>query len=129
MAVRAWTQEEEATGYSIRILRSHTGRDAFLASINTTGLLPCAGYTIRSRALWSGDTVTVFLLGFLRPAPCVGLPGEATGEVGIGSLSRSRTILRIISAERQDLYSITRLKGRMVVTPLRYTFTSVSPPP
>lgn len=115
---------ERDTDFKIRIERVENA-DGYRARITTTSTYPCAGYDIRSRATWEGDTVSIRILGFVRPSPCVQMFSEATGDAWIGTMSSSVSFIRIIYRTDVDIYKIIRSDKHSTIVPVKKAFTSL----
>jgi hypothetical protein len=117
---------ERDTGFKI-VLSQRTEKPRGLqASITTTSVYPCEGYTVRSRVRWERDTVSITVLGLLRPSPCVKLASEATSTAYLGDLRGGSYIIRLYYRGDVDLHKVMITKGKISVVPLRNAFTEFS---
>ena len=100
---------------------SLTGTFAHLTSIDR---LPCAGYRIRTRVTRERDTLSVHILGFLRPNPCATGFEEARGNAYLGSIGGGSYFLRVVDGVRHDLYSLKFELGKITsANPIVQQFT------
>jgi hypothetical protein len=97
-----------------------------VAHFATTKTYPCEGYTLRTQIRWDRDTVSVYVLGLLRPSPCFQTSAEATGTVFLGDLRGSVWFLRVRYREDVDLYRIVNVNHRLSSFPINCTFTKVN---
>jgi len=95
------------------------------ATIVTTNIYPCEGYTIRSGVTWEKDTISLHLFGFVRPSPCIQSGSEATGTAFVGTIRDSTFFFRITYRGESDLHKVVVRKTRLSVTPIRSAFTEL----
>ena len=117
---------ERDTDFDSALERSYEKPDGYLAHLTTTNTYPCAGYSVNSIVRWDGDTVSVHLLGLLRPSPCVQSSDEATGTAFGWDLAGSPLFIRFQYRGNVDLYRLVRSKGHLKLVPILQTFTSLS---
>jgi hypothetical protein len=117
---------ERDTGFKIA-LKVRTAQPAGLeASVVSTTVYPCAGYTIRASVHSSRDTIVLAIHGMGAPAPCVPLPSEATGTVYLGEVRYPTTFLRVTYRGEADLHRLSSVGGRVTTAPIRSRFTRVT---
>jgi hypothetical protein len=121
----AQSSGERDTDFKVVLERRTEKPAGFQANIATTSTYPCEGYSLRIRLRWDKDTISLFLLGLVRPSPCVQSSAEATGTVFIGELKEGVSFVRILYRGDIDLHKVIRSKGRLRTIPIRRTFTDL----
>jgi hypothetical protein len=121
----AQSSGERDTDFKVVLERRIEKPAGFQANIATTSTYPCEGYSLRTRVRWDKDTVSIYVLGLVRPSPCVQSSAEATGTVLIGELKEGVSFVRILYRGDFDLHKVIRSKGRLRTIPIRRTFTDL----
>ena len=117
---------ERDTGFKIILSQRAEKPKGLQAFITSTNTYPCEGYTIRSQVRWERDTVSIRILGLLRPSPCIQSASEATGSAYLGTLADGLHVIRIYYRGDVDLHKVTISKSQISVAPLRNQFTEFS---
>jgi hypothetical protein len=116
---------ERDTDFDIGLARHVTNPVGMVAHLTTTNTYPCEGYTLRTQTRWDKDTVTVNVLGLLRPSPCYQTSAEATGTVFLGDMDRLTWYLRLQYRDGADLYRIANAQRGLSAFPIHQTFTTM----
>ncbi len=112
------------TGYKIQLLWTEEPH-GLGASIMSTTLYPCVGYTIRSSVERSHDTLQIYIAGLLSPTPCLQDMNEATGTCYLGNIEGGSYFVAISYRGRRDLYRLRIEDRELIVHPVQTTFTTV----
>ncbi len=116
---------ERDTGFKIVLERRTEKPMGYQAHITTTSTYPCEGYSLKTRVRWYNDTVNVYVLGLLRPSPCIQSSAEASGSVFMGELKEGTSFIRIEYRGDVDLHKVIRSKSRVATRSIRATFTEL----
>lgn len=116
---------ERDTDFRIVLERRTEKPSGFQANITTTSTYPCEGYSLRTRVRWDKDTISVHVLGLVRPSPCIQSSAEATGTAFIGELKEGISYVRIFYRGDVDLHRVVRSKSRLSAIPIQRTFTEL----
>jgi len=117
---------ERDTDFEIGLAQSTEKPAGMVAHVTTSKTYPCEGYTLRTQTRWNRDTVSVYILGLLRPSPCYQTSSEATGSVFLGDMKGSVWFLRIRYRGDVDLYKMVHIRKRLSAIAIYSTFTTVN---
>ncbi len=123
-SLHAQSAGERDTGFEIQLSYRTEPPLGVQADLTTTNTYPCEGYSIRSRVKWEKDTVSITILGFVRPSPCMQSSSEATGSAYLGNLIGTY-IIRIYYRDDVDMHRVTLSKKGITSRPLEDTFTEL----
>ena len=116
---------ERDTGFRISLSRTPEAPSVLAAALVTTSVYPCEGYQIRSMVTWEKDTISLHILGFTRPTPCIQGGSEATGNASLGSMPDSTFFIRILYRGEIDLHKLGTRKKSLTIAPIRRAFTEL----
>ena len=116
------------TKFRFHLFRSDTDPVGLVIALVSTSEYPCDGYTLRTNVTHRRDTVTVSILGMLRPDPCYATMGKATGTAFLGNKVGGRYILRIYYRGVMDLYRLSLEENERLLMPIKTSFTTEKPP-
>lgn len=120
----AFSQIRVSPSFSITIKQHTDSLARTFAHLVTTDRFPCAGYSIRTRVTRERDTLSVYILGLLRPNPCLTGFDEAGGNAYLGSIGGGSYFLRVVDGTKKDLYSLKFEGGRITsISPIFQHFT------
>jgi hypothetical protein len=121
----AQSQGDRETDFKIVLEQRNEKPDGYRAIITTTSTYPCEGYSLRLKVQWENDTVSVLVLGMLRPTPCVQSSAEASGSAFIGDLRQGVSFFRVRYRGDVDLYKVIRTGSRVKLHPIHARFTEL----
>ncbi len=124
LSFNAHSQIRVSPSFSITIKQHSDSLTKTFAHLVTTDRFPCAGYSIRTRVTRERDTLSIHILGLLRPNPCMTGFDEASGNAYLGSIGGGSYFLRVVEGMTADLYSLKFDSGRIIsVSPIFQHFT------
>lgn len=121
----AQSHGERDTDFSFAFWQRTEDPPGLESFITTTATYPCVGYSLRATALWSEDTLTISILGMVRPSPCFFSMTEATGNLYLGNIVDGKYLLRIRYRDDEDLYRLRIAKAGLSFFPLQQGFSEV----
>ena len=120
---QAQTYGDLDTRFRFSLSRSETDPMGLVTALTTTEDYPCEGYTLRTKVTHQRDTVTVSILGMLRPDPCYSVYGKAKGGAFLGNKVAGKYFLRFLYRGVSDLYRLTFKDERSILTAIATSYT------
>ncbi len=90
--------------------------------VATSKTFSCSNYGIFLRQGWSGDTLTVNILGVDSRSNCDNVPEKARGMMEVRGIREREFILRIITEKKVNLFSVDADGDDISVEPILYDF-------
>lgn len=111
------------TRFRIFLFLQDSSPPGIWGEVRTTSLYPCIGYKLRFGISRSADTLSLTIVGMLRPSPCIQGMEEAQGRTYLAPPGERSFILRIRYRASTDLYRVTLTKTGLESTLITSRFT------